>query len=91
MKLRPSSLSVAVEGSSSDDVWTATVSCDAVALYVTLTTAADGHFDANAVLVRPPGRSFRFVPSGNRSEEAFNLFKQSLRVEDVATYRFLQS
>lgn len=70
----------------------AEVRVKSVAMYVTLTTRAHGRFEDNAFLLRPPGRQVKFLPEyGLRSpvstEADFKLFSESLRVEDVSTYR----
>ena len=60
-----------------------TVTTNAVALYVTLTTLAQGRFEDNAFLMQPGSRVLKFFPF-----EGFELseLKSTLRVEHVATY-----
>merc|ERR1712070_1039542 len=81
---------VAVSASLEDGAIVASLTTDAVAMYVTLTTLAHGRFEDNAFLLLPPGRKVKFLlasPSPHGStEEAFKSFKQSLRVEDVSLY-----
>lgn len=70
--------------------YTALVTTDAVAVYVTLTTLAHGSFEDNAFLLLPPGRAIKFIPSASSphsNETAFELFQKSLRVEDVSLYK----
>ena len=51
-----------------------------------------GRFEDNAFLLLPPGRTVGFVPTPRAgtaellSGEAFRVFGESLRVEDVSTY-----
>ena len=75
----------------SDMEFVAQVRCDAVAMFVTLTTLAHGRFEDNSFLLRPPGTAISFelaVPSPHASaENAWQTFSSSLRVEDVAAYR----
>merc|ERR1712070_76478 len=85
-----SKANVAVSASMEDGAIVASLTTDAVAMYVTLTTLAHGRFEDNAFMLRPPGRKVKFLlasPSPHSStEEAFKSFKQSLRVEDVSLY-----
>ena len=57
-----------------------------VALYVTLTTLAEGRFSDNAFLLTPAmgAVTIRFLPFGGAADVA--LLKKSLRVEHVAMY-----
>lgn len=86
-----SQATVAVSASLEDGAIVASLTTDAVAMYVTLTTLAHGHFEDNAFMLLPPGRKVKFflaTPSPHGStEEAFESFKQSLRVEDVSLYQ----
>lgn len=61
-----------------------TVTTNAVSVYTTLTTLAQGRFDDNAFVLVPPSRTIRFVPFGPLD---LATLKASIRVEDVATYR----
>ena len=51
-----------------------------------------GRFEDNAFLLLPPGRTVGFVPTPRAAtaellgDEAFRVFGESLRVEDVSTY-----
>ena len=51
-----------------------------------------GRFEDNAFLLLPPGRTVGFVPTPRAGtaellgDEAFGVFAESLRVEDVSTY-----
>merc|ERR1712070_627375 len=86
-----SKANVAVSALLEDGEIVASLTTEAVAMYVTLTTLAHGHFEDNAFLLLPPGRKVKFLlasPSPHGStEEAFKSFKQSLRVEDVSVYQ----
>jgi hypothetical protein len=90
-----SKANVAVSASMEDGAIVASLTTDAVAMYVTLTTLAHGHFEDNAFMLRPPGRKVKFLlasPSPHGSmDEAFKSFKQSLRVEDVSLYQHLMA
>ena len=60
------------------------VSADHVAVFVTLTTRADGRFSDNAFLLLPStGATVQFVPFGPLD---LDLLKSSLRVEHLASY-----
>eukprot|EP00040_Diaphanoeca_grandis_P034655 m.215991 g.215991 ORF g.215991 m.215991 type:complete len:1074 (-) comp33200_c0_seq2:397-3618(-) len=89
MQLKPANVSVVAQRVSTS-MFVANVRCDAVAMYVTLTTLAHGRFSDNALLVRPPGVAIAFelaVPSPHASaEDAWSAFSSSVRVEDVSTY-----
>ena len=60
-------------------------------MYVTLTTLAHGRFEDNAFMLRPPGRSVPFLLTEGSPhaspEEAYRVFSESLRVEDLSLYR----
>ena len=60
-----------------------TLTTDAFALYVTLTTLAQGRFEDNAFVMLPGKRVVQFIPF-----EGFDLaqLKSSIRVEHAATY-----
>jgi len=60
------------------------LSTDQVAVYVTLTTLAQGRFSDNAVLLLPPSATLQFVPFG-----ALNItqLQSTLRVEHLAQYQ----
>lgn len=91
MVLRPAHVSVSASRAA-DGGFEARVRAEAVAVFVTLTTLAHGRFEDNAFLLRPPGRIVHFLPldaSPHEHEEAFEVFSQSLRVEDVSMYRTL--
>eukprot|EP00041_Stephanoeca_diplocostata_P018438 m.386266 g.386266 ORF g.386266 m.386266 type:complete len:244 (+) comp21014_c0_seq5:68-799(+) len=68
------------------------IAVDAVSVYATVTTLADGFFAENAGLVHPPGKRVPFIGATtlgsnyNCSSDAFKVFSSSLRVEDVSTY-----
>ena len=83
MQLLPSKATVAavvgVDGSLA-----ANVTVSAVAMYVTLTTAAHGRFEDNAFLLAAPyTRLVQFLPAVPGQAAAF---VASLRVEDLSTY-----
>lgn len=60
-----------------------TVTTDAFALYVTLTTLAQGRFEDNAFVMRPGSRTLKFFPfAGFELSE----LKATLRVEHTASY-----
>merc|ERR1711998_429867 len=61
-----------------------TLSSDNFALYVTLTTLAQGRFGDNAFVMLPGSKLIKFIPFAN-----FKLaeLKQSLRIEHTTTYR----
>ena len=61
-----------------------TLSCQATAIFVTLTTLAQGRFSDNAIIIPGPGNAtVNFVPWGPLN---LALLKSSLRVEHVALY-----
>merc|ERR1712100_854555 len=89
MKLSKSNVAVkAVTGENGDMV--AHVTTDAVAMYVTLTTLAHGHFEDNSFLLLPPGRDVKFIPASpsphKSTADCFRTFADSVRVEDVSAY-----
>ena len=60
-----------------------TVTSDAFALYVTLTTLAQGHFSDNAFVMQPGTQQLSFVPvAGFQLAELASV----LRVEHAAAY-----
>jgi hypothetical protein len=67
-----------------------TVSTDAVAIFVTLTTAAPGRFNDNAFFLLPqsPPRTIQWTPfiSGGDAIANLALLQSSLRVEDHSAY-----
>lgn len=60
-----------------------TVSSDSFALYVTLTTLAQGRFEDNAFVMLPGSKTLNFFPF---EDFAMADLKSSLRVEHTATY-----
>jgi len=86
-----SKANVAVSASMEDGAIVASLTTDAVAMYVTLTTLAHGRFEDNAFLLLPPGRKVKFLPASpsphSSTEDVFKSFKHSLRVEDVSLYQ----
>jgi hypothetical protein len=89
MLLKPAKVAVAAHRAD-DGSFVADVTTQAVAMYVTLTTLANGRFEDNAFLLVPPGRQLKFLPStmtANSMDEEFHAFAQSLRVEDVSLYQ----
>jgi beta-mannosidase len=104
MQLPDASLSVTAVRGCAGGVgggFVAEVRGSAVAMYATLTTQAQGRFEKNAFLFRPPVQAVRFFPFGNLTSEAsiesddrdldnaWNTFAESLRVEDVSCYRYI--
>lgn len=84
LQLPPAHVSFTVGGDATKPV--ITVSADHVALYVTLTTLAQGRFSDNAFLLLPgaaQARQIEFVPFTGFD---FAELKSSLRVEHVAGY-----
>ena len=61
-----------------------TVTTDATAVYVTLTTLANGRFSDNAFLLLPPSVLIRFIPFGALD---LALLTSSLRAEHAASYQ----
>ncbi len=61
-----------------------TVSTDATAVYVTLTTLAAGRFSDNAFLAMPGDRVLTFIPFGDLT---LDVLTSSIRVEHVAMYQ----
>ena len=67
-----------------------TVTCDRVALWVTLTTAAQGRLSDNAFFLRAAARVVRFVPFGVvPAAETLATLRATLRVEDYSMYASL--
>ena len=92
MQLRDANLTVTASIDPADGSFVAEVHGDAVAMYATLTTLAQGRFATNAFLFHPPMQRVRFVgiddgapPNGGGSD--FEVFAASLRVEDVSCYQ----
>ena len=54
-----------------------------IALFVTLTSPAQGYFSPNAMTVRPPGMTVQFIPMEGRPITPAEL---SFRVEDMSMY-----
>ena len=89
MLLLPAHVSVTAV-KSDDGRFYANVTCDAAAIFVTLTTLAHGRFDDNAFFSPPPGRLVAFKVSTlapyASEDEAWLAFSRSLRVEDASAY-----
>eukprot|EP01050_Picozoa_sp_SAG11_P028081 SAG11_NODE_7369_length_1155_cov_1.123106_1_plen_230_part_00 len=87
MQLPDAKLTVTASRDPTDGSFVAEVRGDAVAMYATLTTLAQGRFATNAFLFHPPMQRIRFVgiaaPHGGSD---FEVFAASLRVEDVSCY-----
>ena len=86
MKLPKAKVTVAVGeklGNDSDAPVSVTVTSDALALYTTLTTLAQGRFEDNAFLMLPGTKTLKFFPF-----EGFDAaeLKSSIRVEHAALY-----
>lgn len=73
-------------GPNPDGTVNVTVTTDAVALWVTLTTAAHGRFSDNAFVALPGKATVQFMPFGSEKVDIATL-RSTLRVEDVSTYR----
>ena len=86
LTLAPATITMAVGAvSSADGSVPITLTSDATAMYVYLTTAASGRFDANAILLRPGAsgaRVVRFLPFGDAPVD-LALLKATLREEHV--------
>jgi beta-mannosidase len=67
------------------------VSSDKVALWVTLTTLAQGRFSDNAFLLPATTKTIQFVPNSpspsTSAAEDMRVLKESLRIEDFSMYR----
>ena len=95
MQLRPAELAVTAARSPTGpgrEEFVAVVTGSHVAMYATLTTLAHGTFGSNAVLFKPPSMRIKFFPiisnlTHPTLDGAFQMFKESLRVEDVSLYR----
>lgn len=85
MKLKPAKVTVEVASKANPDGSVdVTVTTDAVAVYVTLTTLAQGRFDDNAFVMLPGSRTIKFLPvMGFKMEE----LTSTVRVEHVASYQ----
>lgn len=67
------------------------VTSDKVALWVTLTTQAQGRFSDNAFLLPATTKTVQFIPfSKSTAADDLSSLKQSLRVEDYSMYRSLE-
>jgi hypothetical protein len=88
MQLPDAKLTVTASRDPVDGSFVAEVHGEAVAMYATLSTLAQGRFATNAFLFRPPMQRIRFVgmeaPYGGSD---FEVFAASLRVEDISCYR----
>jgi len=63
---------------------TVTITTDAVAAYVTLTTEADGRFSENVLLLVPGNKAVKFIPFGTLD---INKLTTTLRVEHAQQYK----
>jgi beta-mannosidase len=64
------------------------VSSDKVALWVTLTSMAQGHFSDNAFFLPASSKTIQFIPhSPNTATDDLSVLRASLRVEDFSMYR----
>jgi len=90
LQLKPANTVVTAVKSDADGRLYANISCDAVAMFVTLTTLAHGRFEDNGMVVHPPGQLVEFIPSPLAPEKskdvAWKQFQNSLRVEDASYY-----
>lgn len=86
MALRKATVGFQVSGSvNPDGSVDIKINTDAPAVFVTLTTLAQGRFSDNALLLLPQSPlTVRFIPFDTLD---LNLLKSSLRVEHVASYR----
>ena len=76
--------SVASDTANADGSVDIDVTADAVAMYVTLTTLAQGRFSDNAFVIDGSGKvTVQFIPFGDLD---LATLKSSLRVEDVSAY-----
>jgi hypothetical protein len=67
------------------------VSSDKVALWVTLTTLAQGHFSDNAFFLPATTKTVQFIPnSQSTANEDLRMLKGTLRIEDLSMYRPLE-
>ena len=65
-----------------------TVSSDKVALWVTLTTLAQGRFSDNAFFLPATTKTVQFIPfSPSTAADDLHVLKASLRIEDFSMYR----
>ena len=68
------------------------VTADAVALWVTLTTMAQGRFSDNAFFLPAATKTVRFIPFGDSTAaDDLAVLRRSLRVEDLSMYRSVPS
>jgi len=82
----PASPSVAfsvAEADNADGSVNVTVTSDAVAAFVTLTTLAQGRFSDNAFLLPPGARTVRFLPWGD-AQAAGDALRATLRLDHLA-------
>ena len=64
------------------------VSSDKVAVWVTLTTLAQGRFSDNAFFLPATKKTIRFVPfSPSTAADDHHVLRASLRIEDFSMYR----
>eukprot|EP00039_Didymoeca_costata_P021562 m.2498 g.2498 ORF g.2498 m.2498 type:complete len:975 (-) comp2531_c0_seq1:113-3037(-) len=63
-----------------------TVVSDKVALWVTLTTYAQGRFSDNAFFLPATTKTIQYIPMSSAVND-FDVLKQSLRIEDFSMYR----
>ena len=64
------------------------VTSDKVALWVTLTTLAQGHFSDNAFFLPATTKTIQFVPNRlTGASEDLRTLKKTLRIEDFSMYR----
>ena len=74
-------------GSHPDGPVEITLHSDQLAVFVTLTTLANGRFSDNALLLLPhTPRKIDFIPFGRWDAQQQELLQRSLRVEDVSAY-----
>ena len=88
MQLRRANVTVEVEtgaASGDDEIQLSVRSDDAVALFVVLTTKAEGRFDQNAFLLENSA-SVSFLSWVPVTDSVVELLKSSLRVEHLAEY-----
>lgn len=78
------------EKSNADGTINITVSADKVALWVTLTSMAQGHFSDNTFFLPGTTKLVQFIPfSPLTAMEDLGVLQRSLRVEDLSMYRAL--
>ena len=86
MTLPRARVATAVGAAGSDGSVDVTVTTDRFALFVTLTTLAQGRFSDNAFVMLPGKKTLKFFPF-----KGFVLaeLKSTLRVEHTATYTYM--